>query len=99
MSNNQQVHMLYGREGLTVRVPASAAVLRGAHPPALARPGETIHNVLRRPIGCAALAELVTKKKPKTVAITISDITRPVPNKVILPALLEVLNQQGVSDK
>src|ERR1035437_10360626 len=99
MSNSQQVHLLYGREGMTVRVPANAAVLRGADPPPLAKPGETLHDALRRPIGSASLAELVAKKKPKTVAITISDITRPVPNKVILPALLDVLNAQGIADK
>jgi nickel-dependent lactate racemase len=42
---------------------------------------------------------LLAQKKPRRVAITISDITRPVPNTIILPALLEVLHSQGIANE
>ncbi len=99
MSKTQTVKMFYGKEGLTLTVPAEAAVLEGKPPPALPDPAAAVKRALAEPIGCAALAEIVAAKRPKTVAITISDITRPVPNKEFLPAMLEVLNAAGVADR
>ena len=90
--------MLYGREGMNLSVPAESEILRGKHPPAMENPGKTIRAGLEQPIGCAPLRELLRKKKPRTTAITISDITRPVPNKTILPELLKVLNEEGIPD-
>ena len=45
--------------------------------------------------GSAPLAELVKARSHETVAITISDITRPVPNRIFLPPMLEVLAAAG----
>ena len=57
-----------------------------------------MREALARPINSPPLAELVAARGPATVAITISDITRPVPNKVFLPPMLQVLNAAGVGD-
>jgi nickel-dependent lactate racemase len=57
-----------------------------------------VTKALAAPIGGQGLARIVTAKRPRTVAITISDITRPVPNKEFLPTVLEVLNAAGVTD-
>ena len=92
------VHMLYGREGMELRVPDSADVLVGQDIPAVERPDEAVAAALAGPIGSAPLAEIVAAKRPKTVAITISDITRPVPNKQFLPAMLKLLNGCGIAD-
>ena len=48
-----------------------------------------------------ALAEALAQgllNKPGTTAIAISDATRPVPNQLLLPPLLDVLHARGVSD-
>ena len=93
------VHLLYAREGMELRVPDGAAVLEGQHVPALADPREAARGALESPIGCEPLSRLVAAKRPRTVAITISDITRPVPNRDFLPAILASLNACGVADR
>ena len=90
------VRMLYGKTGMELRLPAAAAVLEAQHVPAAAGGQAAVREALENPIGAAPLAELVRRKNPKTVAITISDITRPVPNKDFLPTLLGVLGECGV---
>ncbi len=96
---SKTVKLLYGKTGMNVTVPDSAVVLEGQDIPAMPNPDAAVLEALDRPIGSAALAELVRAKRPKAVAITISDITRPVPNKVFLPPILKVLNDCGVADK
>ncbi len=93
------INMLYGKEGMTLRVPQEAVVLEGQHVPAVADPDATVKQALAQPIGSPSLAALIAQRKPATVAITISDITRPVPNKQFLPAMLDVLNGCGIADK
>ncbi len=87
----------YGRDGLTVRV--AADVLQAPHGPAAKDPLKVARQALERPIGSASLAQLIRAKKPKTLAITISDITRPVPHADFLPAVLEVVRESGVADR
>lgn len=92
------VRMLYGKEGMELRVPGTADVLEGQDIPPVAEADKAVAAALAKPIGAAALPELIAARRPKTVAITISDITRPVPNKQFLPAMLSVLNDCGIDD-
>jgi len=92
------VRLAYGRSSLSVRVPDGAQILRGPNAPPLERPEEAVMKALSEPIGSPPLAELVRRKRPKSVAITVSDITRPVPNPLLLKGLLDVLNRNGVAD-
>ncbi len=94
----ETVKLLYGKDGIELDVPDNAVVLEGQHVPAMADPERSVAEALANPIGCDSLVDLLAAKKPKTVAITISDITRPVPNKVFLPPMLKVLNDCGVGD-
>lgn len=94
----REVEVLYGREGATLRLPGDVHLLLGRDPPPLADPGSAVRSALSRPIGSPSLAALVEARRPARVAITISDITRPVPNREFLPALLGVLNGAGVPD-
>jgi len=95
----QTAALLYGKDGIDVRVPDSAAVLTGRHPPAVADADAAVRAALAKPIGAPPLAELLGRKRPGSVAITISDITRPVPNQDLLPPLLAELNAAGVADE
>jgi len=92
------VPLLYGKDTITVRLPDSAAVLKGQHIPAIANPRDAVIEALSAPIASPSLASLLEQRQPETVAITVSDITRPVPNRQFLPAMLDVLNDAGVSD-
>jgi nickel-dependent lactate racemase len=89
-----KVELAYGRTGLRVDLPNHAHVLEPAQVSALPDPIGAIREALRSPIGCPPLQELVMPGD--TVAIVFSDITRPVPNHVIIPVLLEELAEAGI---
>jgi nickel-dependent lactate racemase len=91
--------MLYGADGLELRMPSSATVLEGQDIPAISNPATAVIQALARPIGSSSLVELIATKNPETVAITISDITRPVPNKIFLPPMIKILNECGIADR
>ena len=99
MNHPRPVKLLYGREGAELRLPADAVVLCGEDPPAVANPGQAVAAALAAPIGAPPLSELIRRRRPETVAITVSDITRPVPNRQFLPAMLEVLAEAGVAEE
>lgn len=92
-----KVHLPYGRQGLEVELPDQAQVLLPKRVPALARPQEAVRQALRQPIGSPPLAELV--RPTDTVAIVFSDITRPTPNHILLPAILAELAARGVAQE
>jgi len=94
----KNVSVLYGKTGITLRVPDTADVLTGQHVQPVSQPYQAVQEALARPTGTPPLAELLRKRRPGTVAITVSDITRPVPNSLFLPAMLDCLNAAGVRD-
>jgi nickel-dependent lactate racemase len=98
MTNTQIARMRYGETGMDLRVPKGAAILAGQDPPALPEAARAVREAMDDPIGSPPLKELLAARNPASVAITISDITRPVPNRDFLPVLLETLNASGVAD-
>jgi nickel-dependent lactate racemase len=92
-----RVTLDYGRSGLEVNLPDDRVVgpltIRPAAP--LANPEQAIADALRNPIGSKPLAELA--KGHRNACILVCDITRPVPNRLILPPLLQTLEQQGIA--
>ncbi|MBN2451434.1 MAG: nickel-dependent lactate racemase [Lentisphaeria bacterium] len=88
--------MLYGSDGLTLRFPHGVTLLRGTDAPPLPDPQGSLREALERPYGCPPLREVLHRRKPGTVVITISDITRPVPNRLLLPPILEILHGAGI---
>jgi nickel-dependent lactate racemase len=86
----------YGRTGLPVTLPDDRVVgplaIRDATP--LADPATAIAAAINKPIGSRPLAELARGKKDACVVIC--DITRPVPNKLILPPILRTLEAAGI---
>lgn len=88
----------YGKDTVTLRVPDATELLNGPTIPALADPQAALRDALRNPIGSDPLRAIAERKKPATVCITMSDITRPVPNALLITAILEELNAAGVPD-
>lgn len=91
-----RIKLDYGRTGLDVDLPDDRLVgplaLRSAEP--LPDAAQSIRAALEQPIGTAPLAQLAHGRT--SACILICDITRPVPNKLILPPLLQTLENAGV---
>ena len=91
-----KIDMAYGREGLVIEVPDRNVVnvLRMNDRPVVKDASGEVQRKIDAPTGAPALSELAKGKK--TACIVISDITRPVPNSVILPPVLATLEAAGV---
>ena len=92
------VQLPYGKEMLSLNVPQQH-YLKTLLPNDIdfALTGEEeVRRGLDDPIGSKPLGELV--KPGQKVCIVTSDITRPMPSHLVLPPVLEVLNQAGVPD-
>jgi len=55
-----------------------------------------LKDLLKNPIGCPSLRELIFQKKASKILIIVNDITRPTPYEIILPPLLDELHQIGI---
>lgn len=90
----RNIRLAYGRTGLDVAFPDGAEVIAPHEQPALADPPAAVRAALRDPIAGPPLADLAAPGQ--RVAIVTSDLTRPVPNELLLDALLETLHAAGV---
>jgi nickel-dependent lactate racemase len=86
----------YGRTGLEVELPEGRVVgplsIRPVSP--LPDPSGTVADALVHPIASPPLAALA--KGRRNACILVCDITRPVPNQVLLPPILRTLEDQGI---
>jgi nickel-dependent lactate racemase len=89
----------YGRTGLEVSLPDERIVgpLEIRPAPPLPDPDAALAEALRHPIGSPPLAELARGRR--NACVLVCDITRPVPNRLILPPLLRTLEEQGIARK
>ena len=90
------VRLEYGRSGLEVELPDDRVIRTLAYKNAapLEDPAASLAAVLQEPNGTPSLAELARGRS--SACIVICDITRPVPNELILQPLLETLEQAGL---
>lgn len=86
-----QVSLLYGRKELPVEISQRhlLGVVEIQPMPLLTDPGKTLATALSQPIGTAPLADLA--KDRESACIVVSDDTRPVPNRLLLPAILKTI--------
>jgi len=91
-----EIDFAFGRNRIRLNLPEgrhySLVESRSAKP--LADRDKSLADALEQPIGCAPLAELARGKR--TAAIAVCDITRPAPNRVTLPPLLDRLHAAGI---
>lgn len=90
-----RVTLDYGKTGLSVELPDSSfgpLALRPVAP--LPDPAQALEAALAQPRGALPLAELARGRKSACIAIC--DITRPVPNRLLLPPLLRALEAAGI---
>ena len=91
------VELLYGRRHLPVRFGDDLDVTVVGKPPmpVLADPAAAVRRALAEPVGCASLAALA--KGRRTACILVCDITRPVPNGLLLRPAIEALMGAGIA--
>jgi len=74
-------------------------VLNSEEQEILLYPEDKLKNLLKNPIGCSSLRDLIIQKEAQKILIIVNDITRPTPYKIILPPLLDELKQIGIRRK
>jgi lactate racemase len=91
-----KVKLAFGREDAEVELPShiQVTVLEAKFAEAMASADDALAEAVRHPLGSPALLDLARSKK--SAAISICDITRPAPNRLVLPHVLHVLEQAGV---
>ncbi|TVQ35648.1 MAG: nickel-dependent lactate racemase [Spirochaetaceae bacterium] len=91
------VELKYGESGLEVGVPQSAGfvgVLRPTESAAVPDPAAALAASLTQPVDSAPLRRLAAGRT--NAVVVISDITRPVPNRLLLPAIIDELQAGGL---
>ncbi|BDG09543.1 nickel-dependent lactate racemase [Anaeromyxobacter paludicola] len=91
------VELSYGRGTLPVRLPegVEATVLRKPEMPVLPDPEGAVAEALRAPVEARPLEE--EARGARSACVLVCDITRPVPNRLILPAALRALLAAGLA--
>ncbi|MCP4575907.1 MAG: nickel-dependent lactate racemase [Deltaproteobacteria bacterium] len=89
-----KIGLLCGEKSVDLTLPERVAVLEIKTLEALSKPHRAVQEALAAPIESPPLKELAQGKE--NACIVISDITRPVPNKIILPPILKILEQSGI---
>jgi len=88
------IKLAYGKKGLNIVLPEeNLTIIEPKFVPGLSDEKKAFVDSLNHPIGSPPLKELIKAKD--NVAIVFSDITRPVPNRRIIPWLLQEL--RGIS--
>jgi nickel-dependent lactate racemase len=87
-----KVKLAYGREGLEVDLPDErTTVIEPLYPDGLADEKSALIEAVRNPRAGAPLSSLI--KPGDTVAISVCDVTRPIPTSRILPVLLKEITK------
>ena len=87
----------FGKSGLTVDLPSGFKyrILESREARPLPDPIAAIEEALDSPIGSLPLAQLARGRE--SAAISVCDITRPAPNRLVLPPVLSRLERAGIS--
>jgi nickel-dependent lactate racemase len=94
-----KIPLLYGKRGLELDLPddVQPTIIRKHPMTPLEQPLQAVRKALENPVGSPPLSEIASGKK--SACILICDITRPVPNGLLLPPLIETLTASGISKK
>jgi len=87
--------LLFGKNTVDLELPESVSLLEMKTAEAIQDPTVAVNEALNNPIESPPLEDLAKGKR--NACIVISDITRPVPNQVILPPILRTLQENGIS--
>jgi nickel-dependent lactate racemase len=91
-----RIRLEYGKNGLDAELPDAnvVGVLKLTPAPALGDPVAATRAALAAPIGARPLREAARQRRD--ACIVVCDITRPVPNALLLPPILDALAEGGI---
>jgi nickel-dependent lactate racemase len=92
--DTQTVKLLCGEKTIDVKLPESVKILEMAPAAPVSDPEDAVYQALADPIESPPLREIARRKK--NACVVISDITRPVPNRIVLPPILNTLEESGI---
>ena len=92
-----QVELSYHDSPLTLDVPDGSRVYLSTYGEPSRSSCEIVMDAVRKPVGSESLADSLRKRSGNSVVIAVSDITRPIPYQTFLPALLNEIEETGVS--
>lgn len=93
--DTMKVELHCGKGNITLNLPESVRTISTHDFARISDPEKAVNDALTDPIGTPPLAQMA--KGRKNCCIVISDITRPVPNKITLPPLLATLEESGIA--
>lgn len=93
-----KIDLAYGKSGLVIDLcdEWDITIIEPAFVPGVPDPSDALANALRAPIESAGLREMVNRSD--RVGIVFSDITRPTPNHLLIPAVLSELSHVPASN-
>ena len=96
-----KLQLAYGKKYLPLELAEDWDVeVIEAPPTSMNRSGpQLIEHALHNPIGTSRLEEIIKRKSARNAVIVVNDITRPTPYALILPPLLEKIEQAGISSE
>jgi len=91
-----RVTLDYDKTGMEVEIPDEniVGVLKLDSPEPLSDPASKLREKFASPSGCESLSQLAQGKS--SACIVICDLTRPVPNQLILEEMLPILEEAGI---
>jgi lactate racemase len=91
-----RVEVAFGKTGLDLNLPDGPLyrVLQARSAEPLADAQAAIEEALDTPVGCPPIEEMARGKG--SAAISVCDITRPAPNRLVLPPILRRLERAGI---
>jgi nickel-dependent lactate racemase len=93
---HMHVQLAFGKTGLDVALPEGYdyRLLEARSAAPLEDADGALANALQQPIASPSLADLARGKK--TAAVSVCDITRPAPNRIVLPHVMRSLAEGGI---
>jgi nickel-dependent lactate racemase len=93
-----RIHLAYGADGLELDLPDALhpTMIEPRHRPGLADPVAAVRDALRNPIDSPALADMAQGHLP--VGLVFSDVTRPLPRRLLLEAVVGEISQTPRQD-
>ena len=72
-------------------------VLTGKQPAKLSVPRAAVVDAMAHPIGSMTLHDEIRRRRAKRAVIVVNDVTRPTPNGIMLPPILEEIAAAGIA--
>ena len=95
----KKIFLPYGREKITITIPKrnllKICLLKDT--PGVEDSVKSIKEAINNPIGSPIIPKIAQGKR--TAVVICTDITRPTPDQLLIPPILDELNKGGISDK